>query len=207
VTEPKKFCTTRKIKLTGELGRKFGRIHNLAVDSTAEAIQALCVLYKGFREELQNAHMRGVQYRVLVGKHTVSPENARAELSMQHSMGVDFTISPVLVGSKRDGALQTIVGAVLIIVGAVLTYYGQGWIGQPMIKVGVAMVAGGIVQMLSPMPGTNQPDEANETKKPNTQFSGPVNTSAQGNPVPICYGELAIGSAVISAGLSAGIPS
>jgi predicted phage tail protein len=200
VTEPKEFCTTRKIKLTGELGRKFGRLHHLAVETPAEAVKALCTLFQGFRQELETAHLRGVRYRVLVGKAAISPDNAKEQLQMQHSNSVDFTFSPVLVGSKRAGALQTIIGAVLIVAGV---YFGNSYL----FNMGVALVLGGVIQMLSPMPGTNQPDEANETKKPNTQFSGPVNTSAQGNPVPICYGELAIGSAVISAGLSAGIPS
>lgn len=34
-------------------------------------------------------------------------------------------------------------------------------------------------------------------------FNGPVNTTAQGGPVPVLYGELEIGSAVASAGIYA----
>ena len=32
-------------------------------------------------------------------------------------------------------------------------------------------------------------------------FNGPVNTTAQGNPVPVIYGEMIVGSATISAGI------
>ena len=32
-------------------------------------------------------------------------------------------------------------------------------------------------------------------------FNGPVNTTAQGNPVPLLYGEMFVGSATISAGI------
>jgi len=32
-------------------------------------------------------------------------------------------------------------------------------------------------------------------------FNGPVNTTAQGNPVPLLYGELFVGSSTISAGI------
>ena len=35
----------------------------------------------------------------------------------------------------------------------------------------------------------------------NKRFNGPVNTVSQGNPVPVGYGRLKIGSAVISSGL------
>ncbi|HCW20974.1 MAG TPA: phage tail protein, partial [Achromobacter sp.] len=34
-------------------------------------------------------------------------------------------------------------------------------------------------------------------------FNGPVNTSAQGIPVPVLYGRMIVGSAVISAGIYA----
>lgn len=34
-------------------------------------------------------------------------------------------------------------------------------------------------------------------------FAGPVNTEAQGNPVPVVYGRMIVGSAVISAGIDA----
>jgi predicted phage tail protein len=37
--------------------------------------------------------------------------------------------------------------------------------------------------------------------KPSYAFDGAVNTAAQGNPVPICYGRLIVGSQVVSAGL------
>ena len=37
---------------------------------------------------------------------------------------------------------------------------------------------------------------------PSTYFDGAVNTTAQGHPVPIGYGKLIVGSAVISAGLT-----
>lgn len=196
MTEPKKFCTTRKIKLTGELGRKFGRIHHLAVDTPAEAVRALCALFADFRSELETAHLRGVRYKVLTGKHRINPENAKTELLMKHSPAVDFTFSPVLVGSKKNGILQTIIGVGLIVIGVAT---GQPWI----VNVGMAVTLGGVTQMLTPMPKTNKPEEG-ETRNPSTQFSGAVNTSAQGQPVPICYGELAVGSAIISAGLSAG---
>ena len=57
----------RTIKLSGFLGKKFGRVHRLAVDSPAEAIRALSVNINGFREFLENSHKNGVAYSFLVG--------------------------------------------------------------------------------------------------------------------------------------------
>ncbi|MCC8470350.1 hypothetical protein [Xanthomonas phaseoli] len=75
-------------------------------------------------------------------------------------------------------------------------------IGTPLINAGVAMVIGGLVQMLSPTPkGLGTQDSPDN--RPSYAFNGPVNTQAQGNPVPIAYGDTWTGSAVISGGIFA----
>ena len=33
------------VRLLGAFGREFGRVHRLAIDSAAEAVRALCVLF------------------------------------------------------------------------------------------------------------------------------------------------------------------
>ena len=57
-------------------------------------------------------------------------------------------------------------------------------------------------QMLTKTPkfeaGADRPDN-----KPSYAFDGPLNTTAQGNPVPLAYGKILAGSQVISAGLEA----
>lgn len=64
------------------------------------------------------------------------------------------------------------------------------------------MAMGGVMQMLSPPPkGLGAQDSPNN--RPSYSFNGPVNTNAQGNPVGLLYGELVVGSAVISAGIYA----
>ena len=67
---------------------------------------------------------------------------------------------------------------------------------------GVSMTVNGIVQLLFPQPKMKAPKERPEDT-PSYSFNGPVNTMAQGHPVPLLYGELIVGSAVISAGIEA----
>ena len=55
----------RTIRLGGVLGKRFGRVHRLAVDSPAEALRALSVIKAGFREFMENSHKNGVAYRFL----------------------------------------------------------------------------------------------------------------------------------------------
>ncbi len=51
------------------------------------------------------------------------------------------------------------------------------------------------------MPKAQDPAEKPDNQ-PSYVFNGPVNTTAQGQPVPIGYGRLIVGGAVISAGIS-----
>ncbi|MGS3334490.1 tail assembly protein, partial [Serratia marcescens] len=65
---------------------------------------------------------------------------------------------------------------------------------------GAAMALGGVVQMLSPQAGGLRMRQ-DQDNKPSYAFGGPVNTTAQGNPVGVLYGTREIGGAVISAGI------
>ncbi len=189
----------RTIRLYGKLGAQFGRVHRLAVASTAEAVRALCFLLPGFERELMTSRDRGIAYACFLGKTNIS----RDELSLSGG-SEDIRIAPVLVGSKAAGALQFILGAVLAVVGYIGTvagqaYGGAAW-GPALIKMGSAMMLGGVVQLLSPQQaGMSAADKADNQASYN--FNGPVNTVAQGNPVPVLYGRLIVGSAVISGGI------
>ena len=186
----------RKVKLYGELAKKFGREFMLEVESVAEAVRALSANFPGFEKELMTAHLRGVEYVVRADKRAVSEMELNNSLAPQETI----RIAPIAVGRKKGGVFQTIFGAILIVVGVVLSANGQTW-GKYLIQAGVALVAGGIIQMLIPVPKTDDPSESPENK-PSTYFDGAVNTLAQGHPVPLGYGKLMVGSAVISAGLT-----
>ncbi len=62
------------------------------------------------------------------------------------------------------------------------------------------MTMGGVAQMLSPQPGGLSSKQDPDNKASNA-FGGVTNTTAQGNPVPLCYGKRRIGGAIISAGI------
>lgn len=115
-------------------------------------------------------------------------------------------IVPVILGSKRAGVLQTILGAVLVVVGAIgaFTPWGQavggGAWGSAAMKIGAAMMVGGVAQMLSPQPpGLSSKRSADN--QASYAFGGVTNTASQGYPVPLLYGKRRIGGAIISAGI------
>ncbi|AOM40154.1 tail assembly protein [Xenorhabdus hominickii] len=185
--------TVRTVRLYGVLGAQFGREHKLVVASPQEAIHALAVLIDGFEQFLLTAKERGLTFAVFNGQRNIS----RDELAL--SGDTDIRIAPMIIGSKRAGVFQVILGAVMVVAGAFMwaTPYGV-----PLVMSGASMMLGGVVQMLSPMPGglARREDPDN---KPSYAFGGPVNSIAQGNPVPLGYGQRRIGGAIISAGIYA----
>jgi predicted phage tail protein len=67
----------------------------------------------------------------------------------------------------------------------------------------VSLVLGGVAGLLTPTPKINQPGTPQDNNDPRKSysFSGIQNTSRQGTPVPIVYGETLVGSVTISAGI------
>lgn len=176
----------RKVKLYGKL-RKFGKEFYLAVASPAEAIRALCVQVHGFEKFLADSKKNNLEYAVFNGKHNIG----EAELGFEGEG--DIRIAPIISGSKRNGLFQTILGVVMVVAGV---FTGNAFL----IQAGVALAAGGIVQMLSPQPKGLDSREPTENR-PSYAFSSAVNTTAYGNPIPILGGERVVGGAILSAGL------
>lgn len=197
----------RTIRLYGKLGARFGRVHNLAVSSAMEACRALGVLFPGFEQFLAESKDKGMAFAVFHGKRNISKE----ELGDPPGRA-DIRIAPVIQGSKRAGGLQTVIGVVLIAVasyfsgglasGASTSLFGASAAWGAVGAVGISLALGGVAQMIAGTPkGLGSQDAAENS--PSYGFNGPVNTQAQGNPVPLGYGRMIVGSAVISAGIYA----
>ncbi|QJI28676.1 tail assembly protein [Pseudomonas sp. ADAK18] len=178
------------ILLFGQL-RQFGRSFRLSVRTTAEAIKALCVQVPGFERFLSNAKSRGIEFAVFRGKKNIG----EGELSFGGEG--EIRIAPVITGSKRAGILQTIVGVVLLAISYVFP------VTAPYLApAGIGLVAGGVIQMLSPQAGGLKTSAAPENT-PGYAFGSAKNTTASGNPVPLCYGKRRVGGAIISAAIYA----
>lgn len=189
------------IRLYGALGARFGRVHKLAVQTSAEAVKALCVNFDGFESYLMNAKKNGMVFAVFRGKRNIGVEDYQ-NLGGNN----DIRIAPVMEGAKKAGMFQTILGAVMIVAGLALGPVGLELVGagfaNGLIIGGITATAGGIYQMLSPQPkGLQMRDDPDN--RPSYAFGGAVNTIAMGNPVPVLYGEREIGGAIISAGIVA----
>lgn len=188
----------KTIRLYGRLGALFGRVHRLHIETCSEAIRALCVTVDGFEQYLRDSKSMGIRFACFKGRRNVGVDQLALGLGDE-----DFRIAPVLAGAKKGGVFQTILGAVMVVAGIVATFIPGAQAAAPyLIAGGISTMAGGVIQLLTPQPpGLSQRQDADN--KPSYAFGQPVNTTAQGNPVGILWGEREIGGAVIGAGIIA----
>lgn len=188
------------VLLSGSLARLIGkREHKITTSSGFKDVVGYFKQYPGFEKFMLESGDKGLRFAVFNGSENIGEDD------LGKPTGRDvIRIVPVIAGSKRAGSLQTIVGVILIAVATVMTggfagiAAGGAWgvVGA----VGISMTLGGAMQMLSPQPkGLSTQDGPNN--RASYSFNGPVNTSVQGNPVPLLYGRMTVGSAVVSAGI------
>ena len=115
----------RKVYLEGILGEKFGGEWNLAINSPAEAMQAIAAQRPGFKQFLiEGENIQG--YDVLVGDEPVSMEEC---LLINPDMSQSYTFAPIIAGSKNAGLLMVLGLALIIMTGGAAAFGMTGMMG------------------------------------------------------------------------------
>jgi predicted phage tail protein len=188
----------REVRLYGQLGKRFGQVHHLAIQTPHEAVRALCATVQGFQDFLLSEITLG--YKVIVGKQ------AKTIAEIHEPSGPELIkIVPIVGGAKKGGLGMILLGVALyfgapILGGLIKSTAIGGTIALYGAKLGVALMLGGVIGLLSPQRKASS--SSSVQNDPSYAFDGPVNTTQQGLPVPLGYGRCMVGSAVISAGLS-----
>jgi predicted phage tail protein len=184
----------RKIKLYGKLAKFIGhRVLEADVASAAEAVRFLVTNWP----ELEK-HMADQYYRVSIGTYDLDLDEIHDPAGQQA-----IKIVPVMTGAGAVGRI--LAGVALIALSFLIIPLGIAAAGAGIATAvglaGASLVLGGVAQLLTPTPKVpTGPDTQNDPRK-SYSFSGIQNTSRQGTPVPIVYGETIVGSVVISAGI------
>lgn len=190
----------RTIRLYGELGKRFGKKHILYVRSVGEAARALCVNFKGFKQFLEKEKYAG--YEVWDGKYNVDSKDE----DFNKLGDGDIKIIPRIRGGSNTAKIIAGVIFVAIVTWATWGTGGPwaagtaaGWTAAA--NFGVSLIMSGVIGMMTKtsLGGTVASDEENSESY---IFSGPANSTKQGNPVYIGYGEMVVGSQVVSAALT-----
>ena len=186
----------RKIRLYGELAKFLGqKTFEAEVHSAAQAVRFLVVNFPQLE-----AHMGNRYYKVLVGDWEIKEEEIHYPNGQE-----DIKIVPIVGGEGGRGTRQFLLGAAIIGLGFAV---GGGLFGPALAKnlgaiafaknVGFALAFQGLSQMLTPVPPV---EEREQDPRLSFNFSGIQNTSRAGVPVPVIYGEIMVGSVVISANI------
>ena len=207
----------RKIKVYGRLRKLLGwenGVYWADVNSTAEVGRFIVANWPQVKK-----HMVSQLYKVKASGHDIGEEE------INNPIGQEISIVPVAVGAGffkslrkkvgrffRSGVGKFVTGALIVGVviatggfgaGAIGTCgLGAGSIGRGTIAagIGVSLMLGGVVQMLTPVP--EPPEGAEMDPQSNFSFSGVQNVSRSGIPVSLVYGhEVFVGSVVVSNGV------
>ena len=210
------------VKVYGALRKRLGQCRfEFDVNTPAQAIKALCVNFPGLEKWLIDSEKDGVGYRVTLGKERIADD--LSPLVFPWSEKEVFSITPVIAGAGRGvGTIAAGLGLVALAVvtgGSSIGFTSSGFtafnaagqaipFAQAAFGTKLAIAAGtlglgltfmGIAQAISPQPEVPSLDESAQLES--FTFSNVVNTSKQGLPVPIAYGRVFVGSAVLSSGL------
>jgi predicted phage tail protein len=123
------------------LGKKFGKVHQRLISTTHEAGAALAKTIPGFERFMISSEERGLTYAVFKDEKNIGVDDLGFPIT-----GEVIRIVPVVIGSKKSGVLQTILGAVLV-VGAVLSFTPAAAAAPWFYGTGASLMLGGVVQM------------------------------------------------------------
>lgn len=199
----------REIRLYGKLAKFVGhKTLKAEISNAAEAMRFLLANFPGLDQHMADQH-----YKVLVGDGALTLDELHYPSGQQQ-----IKIVPVVVGA--GGNVGTILAGVALVAlsfvsfGAGTAFAGVGGstlfggtaaagIGSTLLfGVGASLVLGGVAGLLSPTPMTpNIGKDSDSDPRKSYSFSGIQNTSRQGVPIPLIYGEVITGSIVISAGI------
>ena len=210
------------VKLMGELGEKFGSEWQMNVKNFRDIFKLIECQTEGFKQYILDSAEKGIDFTVLNGEDLVEDG-----LDLMLAPAKDtVVITPVATGAGESDIIKVIVGAVLFFLGpkyipqipgtteatttTTSTTMGGMEIVTPPIQTGTQLNTAGQlatigVQMLgvglamSGVTGYLTPDSPSEAGD-SYLFDGPQNNVKQGVPVPLCYGQLIVGGAVINFG-------
>lgn len=192
------------ISLYGKLARFVKKINSdvdpkqipCVVHSAGEAIRALKSQFPGIVPIIKKGY-----YKVVRGNDLFNDKQSISKDQINMSFGEDrWHFLPIAVGfggGKTGAWLMVIAGAALMVVGLVIGITPAHPVGAALFNVGLGLFLGGLAGLLTPVP------EMPESKRHETEsylFNGPLNINEPGSTIPVAYGEVFIGSIVVSHG-------
>jgi len=175
----------KKIIFYGVLGEKFGKEFMLDVQSAAEAIRALSKQIPGLER-----YVKMNNFNVWADESNLSTDTVGMTYEVE-----TFKFALDVEGSGGGGLWAVIAGVAMIAVG---WWNPMGWgVGATLLMgAGAGIAASGLGMMLMPVASVGTIDQ--EGNRASYSFGDAVTTTAQGNAIPVSYGECIGGGFVMS---------
>lgn len=211
----------KEVRVYGPLAKFVGFRRIMAeVSNAAEAVRMLIANFPGLEQ-----HMIEHDYKVVVDRYEADAEEIAFPASQVIQIipvvggaggGVGKIIAGVALVAAAIVFAPTIGGFLGLGAGAVTTGAAGTMAAITTIAgtIGIGLIGLGVSQMLTPTPklnavggqgfsrqGATSSEGTAQDPQDSYSFSGIQNTSKQGVPVPLIYGETVVGSIVISAGI------
>lgn len=181
-----------RIYIHGKLGKIFGEYHELDISRKMDVVKAIDANQKGFKKTILSSFKKQIHFDLVdpndskekfdsVNEYLNQP--APEELHIMPSVCGSGFLTPFFIAAAKVGTA----------VGGFLT--GGSFLGN--LAMGIIME--GIGALLSPKPkGPASQQIESKVDQSSYLFSSLENQALQGFPIPMLYGELRVGSAVVS---------
>lgn len=176
------------VYLHGLLGKEFGRQFKFSLGRPRDCLLAIDANKQGFLNRLLELSKKGAHYSVVVDGR------ASRDLSLE-TKAKELHILPAITGAAGTVAA---IGAVITVAAYAGVVTSPFWTSV-LIAVGTAALSYGLSNLMQKDQKTDVGSASATSNASNKSFlfSNGENVTEQGNPVPIGYGRLRIGSAVI----------
>ena len=186
----------------GKLGKIYGKNHKFKLRKMSEIVPAINANSPGFRHKILGDFKSGYHY------YYVDPKNPekkydRPEVFLNAKPPEEIHIVPAILGSGPVGLIITGLG----LGGLGATAAAQNFLiskaleislGDVLINIAIGLVIQGVAAILFPPPEPVVQQQESRIDTSSYIFSSLKNTATQGFPIPLVYGELRVGSNIVS---------
>lgn len=162
-----------EIHLHGILGQKYGKLHKFSIKEPNDVVRALEANHEDFTKDLKNLLKDNIVYSIVADNQWIQGNSYSKKDKIKR---IDFV--PTILGSGVVTAI--VISLVISVASAVYSYVQAGKQQYPQI------------------PGAEGVSSVNSRS---LSFSNRENITEQGNPVPLVYGRMKIGSSVIQSSI------
>lgn len=164
-----------EVHLHGVLAKKYGKVHKIALKKPRDVLFAMEANYDDFLKDIKDLMRKNIFYTFVVDNKVLN----KIESDAPNKSIKKIDLVPVISGGGLD-PLTIGIMIVLSVASAVYSYVQAGKVEYPKI------------------PGASATSSANSRS---LAFSNRENITEQGNPVPLVYGRLKVGSAVVQSSI------